>query len=311
MAARQIGRLVIGLLATSAAAGCGDDRQPSLRGDFLALSYNVAGLPQGLSGGNPAVHMPLIAPLLNGYDLVLLQESWKTPEPNRLAPLRVYHEILEAASEHPYRSEPMPLPIGSNTERPTAIVSDGLNRFSRFPFGEVQRRRWEECDNSAADCLSLKGFSVARTEVADGVCIDVYNLHGEAGNTENDLRLRDENTTAMIAFIENFSAGRAVIVGGDFNMRLIRARDAANLTRFTTEVGLADACIALGVIDETEIDKFFFRSGETVSVDPLSCRFDTDIFIDEEGGPLSDHEPLAVRFAWQASARSSGCRFEP
>jgi len=296
--------VVVSLVCAMVLATCGDDDDGAevVQGDFLALSYNVAGLPQGISGSNPEVNTPLIGPLLNGYDLVLLQETWQTPDPNPLAPTRVYHEILDAASEHPYKSESMPLPLNGNPERPTAIVSDGLNRFSRFPFGEVTRQRWAGCDDSAADCLSLKGFSVARTEFAPGVCVDVYNLHGEAGNNDNDLDLRDQNTRDLLDFMEDYSAGRAVIVGGDFNMRLRRERDAANLLLLEEEGGLTDACIALGIVDTEVIDKFFFRSNDRVTIAPSTCDFELEVFVDPQGEPLSDHDALAVRFEWSASS---------
>lgn len=297
---RFLGRLVVASLVSLAGA-CGDDDGNTQSGDFLALTYNVAGLPEGISGSHPEVNTPLIGPLLNGYDLVLVQESWLTPDPNPLAPLRTYHEILAALANHPYASEPLPAPMNQNPERPSAIVSDGLNRFSQFPFGAVIRQRWFGCDNSAADCLSLKGFSVARTELANGVCVDIYNLHGEAGDTENDRDLKDANTRALVTFMQSFSSGRAVIVGGDFNMRLRRERDAANLAFLTDETGLSDACIDVGVVDENEIDKFFYRSNDSITLRPLSCRFETDIFVDPDGQPLSDHDPLAVRFEWHGT----------
>lgn len=293
--------LTVACLTSFVALGCGDDdSKPRVEGSFRALTYNVAGLPQGFSSSNPATNTPFIGPLLNDYDLVLVQESWKTPDPNPLAPLRVYHEILEGASQHPYRSEPLPLPLNRDPERPSALVSDGLNRFSNFPFGEVYRQRWEGCDNSAADCLSLKGFSVARTELAPGVCVDVYNLHGEAGSTENDLDLKDDNIEALLAHIEEYSRDRAVLVGGDFNMRLARERDAANLNRLVEEAGLQDACIAVGMLDEQEIDKFFFRSSDALKIEPETCEFEVDKFVTPQGEPLSDHEPLAVDFTWSA-----------
>lgn len=269
-----------------------------LSGEFLALSYNVAGLPEDLSQSSPEANTPLISPLLNGYDLVLVQEDWQTPDPNPIAPLRVYHELLAADAMHPYQSEPAPLPLGGNPERPSALVSDGLNRFSQFPFGEVLRQHWAGCDNNSGDCLAFKGFSVARTELAPGVCVDVYNLHGEAGNGEGDRALKDINTRDLVAFMELYSVGRAVIVGGDFNMRLSRIHDAANLDFLTTRTGISDACIALGIVDEEAIDKFFYRSNDSVMLSPTSCQFETDIFVTPDGGPLSDHDPLAVGFAW-------------
>ncbi len=52
--------------------GDGDGDRPdagegsSVSGSLRVLTYNVAGLPQGVSGGNPIVNTPLISPLLNG-----------------------------------------------------------------------------------------------------------------------------------------------------------------------------------------------------------------------------------------------------
>ncbi len=288
------------LLATLIA--CGDDSTTTiLSGDVRALTYNVAGLPEGLSSSNPAVNTPLISPLLNAYDLVLLQESWQTPDPNPLAPLRVYHELLVAGANHPFKSQPLENPLGGNPDRPSALVSDGLNRFSNLPFAEVMRQRWQGCDDSSADCLSLKGFSVARTELAPGVCVDVYNLHGEAGNTPNDRDLKDQNTRDLLAVVREFSVDRAIIMGGDFNMRLRRERDAANLNLLVSDGGLQDACIAQGVTDDEVIDKFFFRSSQSLTITPTTCRFEIETFVDPQGEPLSDHDPLAVRFAWTAT----------
>jgi hypothetical protein len=55
----------------------------------------------------------------------------------------------------------------------------------------VTRQRWENCHDSAADCLSLKGFSFARTTLPSGATVDVYNLHMEAGGDPEDDALRN------------------------------------------------------------------------------------------------------------------------
>jgi hypothetical protein len=271
-------------------------------GDFLALSYNVAGLPEGISGSHPAVNTPIIAPLLNGYDLVLMQETWKTPDPNPLAPTRVYHEILEAGSTHPFKSLSAPLPLGTDPRRPSALVADGLNQFSRFPFGEITREMWTNCDPSAADCLSLKGFTMTRTTFAPGVTADVYDLHGEAGSTPNDDILRDADITQLSTFIQTFSTGHPIIVGGDFNLHTDTEPDSTQFNRLLAETGLQDVCAALSCPQPGRIDKFLFRSSDAVTITPLSWHFETEVFVDGDGAQLSDHEALAVRFGWAVTA---------
>lgn len=268
-------------------------------GEFLALTYNVAGLPEGLSGSHPATNTPIIAPLLNDYDLVLLQETWKTPDPNPIAPTRVYHEILEAGSTQPFKSVSAPLPLGMDPERPSALVSDGLNRFARFRFDDVTRERWTDCHNSAADCLSLKGFSFARTTLPGGTGVDVYNLHMEAGGDPEDDALRDMAVTQLSAFINTRSVGRAVIVGGDFNLHTDTEPDSTQFQRLLSETGLTDVCAFLSCPQPGRIDKFLFRSSASVTLTPTSWHFETDVFMDDMGEPLSDHDALAVNFEWE------------
>ena len=269
-----------------------------VEGDFLALSYNVAGLPQGISGSDPEINTPIIAPLLNGYDMVVMQETWKTPDPNPFAPTRVYHEILEAASLHPFKTLSAAQPLNMNPFRPSAILADGLNTFSRFPFGDVTRVPWGTCVESAADCLALKGFSVVRMTFAPGVTVDVYDLHMEAGSDPADDVARDQGVTQLSNFIQAHSAGRPVIVGGDFNLHTNSEPDSSQFQRLLAETGLLDVCATLACPEPGRIDKFLFRSSASVTLTPLSWHFETDVFVRDGNVPLSDHEALAVRFAW-------------
>jgi len=278
-------------IAKPTAEGC------ALAGEFLLLNYNVAGLPQGISGSDPAVNMPLIGPLLNGYDLVLVQESWQTPDPNPL-PLRVYHEILRAAVDHPYESIPQPQPLGQDPSRPSAILSDGLNRFSRFPMEPVLREAWNGCWETSADCLALKGFSLARTTFAPGVVVDVYNLHMEAGGAVEDEALRDAAVTQVLDFMAIHSDGRAVIVAGDFNLHVEDEPDGTQYQRLIDEGGLTDSCDFLSCAGPLQIEKVLFRNDAEVSLTPLTWSLEDSVFIREDLEPLSDHPALAVRFGW-------------
>ena len=109
---------------SSTAAGSGGDEDEPWDGEFSTLIYNVAGLPEILSGSSPEVNTDLIGPKLNDFDLVLMQETWETPDPNPLAPTRVYHEILAGHSTHAHQTEMAPQPLGTNPDRPEALLAD-------------------------------------------------------------------------------------------------------------------------------------------------------------------------------------------
>jgi endonuclease/exonuclease/phosphatase family metal-dependent hydrolase len=315
---RRTGWVACALLC---ALGCGDDgvgaevygpredagadaaAQPSdgPSGEFLALTYNVAGLPMGLSSSMPELFTPMIGPLLNDYDLVLVQESWLTPDPNPGDPLRVYHELLVEASEHPYKSVPADVPWGTDPDRPDALLGDGLNMFSDFPFGETTRVRWPTCVQTASDCLALKGFSATRMELDEGVSVDVYNLHMEAGGSAEDDAARDAGIDLLVDFMADYSDRTAVIVGGDFNLHTDSEPAATQFARLLDEAGLQDACTVHECDRPGSIDKFLFRSSDALELSAESFSFETDVFVSDAGEPLSDHDPLAVRFAWSAT----------
>jgi len=300
-----------------AESGNPDSSLPSTSGEIIALSYNVAGLPESLSGSNPSYNMPFISPLLNDYDLVLVQEDWLAPDPNPFEGVfDVYHDVLAANALHPYQSEPAPQPLQMDERRPSAILSDGLNRFSNFPFGELTRVAWTDCfggvdtnDGGSSDCLAIKGFSVATHVISDSVEVDIYNLHGEAGRTDRDQELSEADFEQLATFIGDKSSGRAIILGGDTNLYTgddIRdtndESDALIWEDFKEVTGLIDVCDVIAPC-ESSIDKFAFRSNETVTLEPISHVFERDTFVDDGGEPLSDHDPLAVGFRWTSKLK--------
>lgn len=282
-------------------------------GTVKALTYNVAGLPDAISGSNPERNTELIGPRLNDYDLVLLQESWKSPDPNPLAPTRVYHEILEGHSNHEFKTEMAPQPLGSNKDRPSALLADGLGVFSKYPLGKVTRNAWTGCfggadqsDHGAGDCLAMKGFALTEVTLADGVTVDVYDLHGEAGSSAEDQKLQAADFEQLAAFINEHSKGHAIILGGDTNLHTDaepdNPQDVADTDiweKFLKATGLTDACTALACDDPGRIDKFAYRSSDTVELGVESRKVEIDRFKRDDGEQLSDHEAVAVTFGWR------------
>lgn len=285
-------------------------------GEVNALTYNVAGLPDVLSGSNPERNTDLIGPRLNDFDLVLMQETWKSPNPNPLAPTRVYHEILEGHSTHKYKAEMAPQPLGGNPDRPSALLADGLGLFSNLAIGPTTRTAWAGCfggadtkDGGAADCLATKGFALTRVTLAEGVEVDVYDLHGEAGSTAKDQELQRADFEQLAAFITENSKGRAVIVGGDTNLHTDEepenaqdVEDTKIWEEFLAATGLTDACTAADCPDTGRIDKFAFRSGGGVDLGVAAYAVETKRFQRDDGEQLSDHEAVSVRFGWRRSA---------
>lgn len=294
----------IGIVALSfvALAGCSENSRPSVEepvgpdasapgptaadaappalatGSFDLLTYNVAGLPQGISGSDPAQNTVQISPLLNQYDWVVVQEDF------------AYHDDLASSATHPHQSEPMQ----------TASVlemGDGLNRFATAPFAGHVREAWTECNGvfgAANDCLTTKGFSYARHTVAPGVDIDLYNLHMDAGRDDGDIAARTAQVDQLLVAIASRSDGRAIIVTGDTNMK---DDDEAVLQTLMSGAGLSDACRQLGCPEPMRIDRVMFRSSADVELDVANWRVD-ESFVNDSGEPLSDHEAVAVDFSW-------------
>lgn len=270
---------------------------------FELLSYNVAGLPEVLNRAGAATNTPLIAERINGYDIVLVQESWLTPPEEVDGPLRTYHEVLDAGARHPFRSEPAEAPLGTNVQRPDAQIADGLNRFSNFAFDSFVRQTFAACER---DCIALKGFSFARTTVAPGAEVDIYNLHLESGRASDEVR--EAAMMQIAAAVQELSTGRAVIIAGDFNLHYLSDNEAHNtdtgvFEAFWRSTGTEDVCVHLECPEIEIIDRVAFRSGSTVTLTALEWRNDGSLFLDAEGAPLSDHEPIAVRF--HASVRQA------
>jgi hypothetical protein len=258
-------------------------------GTFSTLTYNVAGLPQGFSSaaGNRAAATALISCFVKQFDFVNVQEDFN------------YHAALyDSCDDHPYRS-----PTSGGV-----VFGSGLNSLSRFPYMDWERVRWNACNG--VDCLTPKGFTMARTRLAEGVYVDIYNLHTQAQTTDADLSARRKNLQQLLGYIESNSAGNAVIVMGDTNTRYTRTGD--NIAQFMRH-GFNDVWIsrlrngsvpAAGepalVCDPTVtspdcevVDKVMLRDNGFVGLRAIDYRIAMDA-VDGNGVDLSDHRGIAA-----------------
>ncbi|OWY21002.1 endonuclease [Sphingobacteriales bacterium UPWRP_1] len=284
-------RILILLLFIFLTASCSDETKP-ISGYFTTLSYNVAGLPEGISSSHPALYTSLISPLLNEFDVVHVQEDF------------CYHDSLLLYNTHPYVTQPMPcVPNG-----------DGLNTFSDFPIQNLIRQAWVDC--FGPDCLTPKGFSYSQIEILNGAFIDFYNVHCDAGSTDEDFEARRSNIRQLCNYIQVHSQGQAVVVMGDFNSRYtreadtIRAFEALGFTDVWVQLVRNDSIPAYGEsLKDCQplesgyncegIDKIFYRSSSQIELLPVEFRRGDDNRFTLNGIdslPLSDHLPLFCRF---------------
>ncbi|MFF7547523.1 jacalin-like lectin [Streptomyces canus] len=302
-------RLLAALAATTAVLGGLTAAAPSATaadsGSFSVLSYNVAGLPEAISSASTPRESSTtaIGRRIAPYDIVHVEEDFN------------YHAYLYAGdTNHAYRT---PTSGGAG-------IGSGLNTLSKIPYDgdDFERVRWNSCQVDSGDCLTPKGFTFMRERLAEGVYVDVYNLHTNAGTNDGDLASRADNLNQLTAFIQTHSAGNAVVVMGDTNTRYTRSGD--TIAEFAAANGLTDPWVQLVrggtppakgsdalVCDQTGptvpntcevVDKVLYRSSRLVSLNATSYSNEHAKFLTDAGLMLSDHDPISVGFSWSRNA---------
>lgn len=302
-------RLFAALAATTAVLGGLTAAAPSATaadsGSFSVLSYNVAGLPEAISSASTPRESSTtaIGQRTAPYDIVHVEEDFN------------YHAYLYAGdTNHAYRT---PTSGGAG-------IGSGLNTLSKIPYDEddFERVHWNSCQVDSGDCLTPKGFTFMRERLAEGVYVDFYNLHTNAGTNDGDLASRADNLNQLTAFIQTHSAGNAVVVMGDTNTRYTRSGD--TIAEFAAANGLTDPWVQLVrggtppakgsdalVCDQTGptvpntcevVDKVLYRSSRLVSLNATSYNNEHGKFLTDAGLMLSDHDPISVGFTWSRNA---------
>lgn len=277
------------------------------QGSFTLLSYNVAGLPELLSSGDPATNTPLISPRLKPYNIINVQEDFN------------FHAALYASDTHAFRT---PTSGGAG-------IGSGLNTLSDFPYIDFDRTKWNDCNLNSGDCLTPKGFTFMRLRISDGVWVDLYNLHTDAGSDAGDITARASNFAQVSSYIQTWSVGMPVVIMGDTNSRYTRTGDSESLHSILSANGLSDAWVtnvrggsfpvsgaaalvcdfpfAAGTTQAQMVacevvDKVLTRSSAFLAFQQTTFTNENDAFVNSTGAPLSDHYPVSSRVTWKLSS---------
>lgn len=290
----------------------------TIKGTLNLVSFNVDGLPipAALSSTkrDPIKATGLIAKQINASDCDILsvQEDFNL------------HPILEKNLDMKYAT----LTSGG------VAVGDGLNFFSKYPVYNVGRVPWRTAYgvyDCGSDELTPKGILYCTVEIADGVFIDVYNIHADAWEDEKSMLAKADQFDQLIELVEEHSGtDRAVILTGDFNTNYTVFRAGYQNGTYKIDLcqklidnfvskGFKDAWIEYNVDGNYDItysemwerygcdyqrtwdtlDHVYYRDGAGVSFELLEAVYDGfDCDEISWNGHLSDHAAIRTKLAY-------------
>jgi len=265
------------------------------RMEISILNYNVAGLPKlfGNAAEDVEANQRQIGEILaaGGYDILAVQEDFG------------YHKALAAGlTGYPY-----------TTIHSGAVPGgDGMNLWSAYPLYNETREAWETAygviDNGA-DAMTPKGILYTVVDLGNGVYLDLYDIHADAYGDEGSVAAREAQYRQLAEMIREHSAGRPVIVTGDFNTSVHHENDSGFLANLMEPCALTDVWIQLynagdcrdfstweGSAEKWDsIEKFLYRDGGGVDLEPTS--FGYAYICGEDGMSLSDHPAAHAVFS--------------
>jgi len=262
------------------------------------LSYNVHGLFRLAAKDDPRNRMPTIGWLANKYDVVLLQEDFEYPDVIAAQMQGDVQHRGNGIGGHPglLLFKVLFFPFTAPIPRFSPPYGSGLTTYAREQLDvpeAVARAPYDDCAgwvDQRLDCWSRKGWLRTRIRTANGAEVDVYNTHIEAGGDKRSVRSRRRNFETLATAIETHSAGRAVVVGGDFNVDYSRPYDRDIITAFRERVELLDTSAAPELPVWRERDFILYRDGKRAKLSVLEAGEATEFVSGNRA--LSDHPAL-------------------
>jgi len=266
------------------------------------LSYNVHGLFRWIAKDDPRDRMPTIGWLSDRYDVVLFQEDFEyhgelAQQIQNATGVRgngAWHDprlVLAKLFAFPFTvlipnfSPPYGAGISTFVDD-TLVVAD-----------DFTREHYERCNGwfgANGDCWAAKGFLRVTLRTDAGAEVHVYNTHLEAGPSDESVAVRRSQIEELAEAVERLSAGRAVVVAGDFNVAFIRPGDREMILWLREQLGLADSGAGPELPFWRERNYMLYRSGKNTKLSVEKAGEAVEFV--GRGRALSDHPAIYVRF---------------
>ena len=247
---------------------------------LAVLTYNVHGLDAWLVDDDPVARMPQISERLKRYDIALIQESWSN------------YDLLARSATHPVHER-------GNGPDPGPFFQTGLATFARPELLAVSRGSLGACSgwlSGANDCFADKGYLRVRLRLANGLALDFWNLHLDAGGDDGDRAARAAQLDHLVKRVRELSGTQALVVAGDFNLPDETPEDHMLRERFMQALELVDSGARAapdGRFADKHIDYVLYRDGPGISLQPLEVGEAREF--SDGSAPLSDHPALFVK----------------
>lgn len=276
------------------------------------LSYNVHGLSPLIAKDHPRQRVAVIGSLASTYDVVLFQEDFE------------YHRVIrrQMRGSVGVRGNGMALdvrhlaaklllaPVAVWLSHFSAPYGAGLSSFVKAALvlpGDVGREPFGVCDGwvgAALDCWASKGYLRVGIRTAEGVIVDVYSTHLDAGPSKRSVKTRRRQLRRLASAIETQSGKRAIIVGGDFNLGFDRPGEEEVMLEFRERLHLQDSGAGPELPFWRARDYILYRSGVQAQIGVEQAGEALE-FVDG-GHALSDHPAVYARFRVRAMQRNAG-----
>ena len=161
------------------------------------LTFNCWGVPKILfyePTKDQKERFKNIVPVINGYDVVNLQETFSDNA-----------NIIIEGVDYPYKIR------HNNTS--LASYGSGLMSFSKYKIIKKGFKKFSQC--AGADCFSNKGIFFMRIKVPQIGDLDIYNTHYQA--IEDKEQIRISANKEFSDFLKENDVGNLTIMTGDFN----------------------------------------------------------------------------------------------
>lgn len=318
--------MACGVLATQA-----QTEATTINKEFTACALNIDGLPQTMAGitvnadgpgseGTQAIGKYLVD---KGVDMVGISEDFNY-NGDLIVGLGKNYQM--GAWRGRIDASGIFSGLHFNTDGLMFLLKNQNKDSQTMSFTNESWTKWNESLGGLKDGaneLIDKGFRFYTVNLGDNVKVDVYVLHMNTAEGDDQIAVQDKQLTQLAEAIKGNSDGRPKLILGDTNCRYTRNKLVANLiTPLSATYDIKDAWVekfrngtyptynseALMVSDKTSskayetgeiVDKIFYLTpkGSSLKLELKDLVFDADNYKKKDGTLLGDHVPVIATFA--------------